>query len=950
MLRIVPSMAAEGAKRYFDDALSRGDYYLEGQELAGNWGGRAAEQLGLVGEITQQAFHQLCDNVDPTTGKRLTARNRAGRRVGYDFNFHCPKKVSVVHALTQDDRIMAAFRVSVTETMQELEADTQVRVRDNGQNSSRTSGNMLWGEFIHTTARPVSGVPDPHLHAHCFAFNASWDPEQKKWKAADFGNIKRDARYYEAAFHARFSRRMANMGYGVQRDGKGFWDIASVPDSVREKFSRRSQEIGDLANELGIVDPDSVAELGAKSREAKSKGVSNGELTRVWDIRLTGEERDAIHSASGSWESGSYTTVSEAMQYAESHLLERKSVVSERELVEAGLRHSFGSVAVEKMWSLKNDQESKGYLLGGDIDGRKMVTTRRALAEERAMLNFAKEGRGRCQSLGSAEYEFKDALFGDLRADTAEQEAAIRAVLRSHDRVITIRGAAGTGKTTLMREVVAAINEGGRRVFGFAPSADASRGVMREEGFAGADTVTQLLISRELQDEVQGQVIWIDEAGTIGVEDLRRVFDLAERRNCRVILTGDTRQHTPVARGDALRVLEKEAGLPTISITKIQRQRVHGKTEPDDIKRYRRAVKLLSEGDAVRGFKALDKMKTITEIDSYLSADEKCRLIAADYLAALDGKNTKGKDNRVLVVSPTHAECNAVTAHIREGLKAAGKIGKMERELTRLINTNWTEAERRDFAMYRPGQVIQFHQNVKGGITRGDRFKVKEVQDGRVMLEKEAGDKSVLPLGAASKFSVYEQVKLNIGKGDKVRITQNGFTSDRKHRLDNGAIYSVKTIRRNGKIVLENDWEINSNFGHIAHGYVTTSHASQGKTVDVVLIAQSSQSFAASSLEQFYVSVSRGKERVKIYTDDKEALEQAVKRSGQRVSATELARETDIGKEAASKPPIFSSSHGKSKEAIAGDRNLKRRRYDQVIARAMKTLRGATHERGIERD
>lgn len=81
---------------------------------------------------------------------------------------------------------------------------------------------------------------------------------------------------------------------------------------------------------------------------------------------------------------------------------------------------------------------------------------------------------------------------------------------------------------------------------------------------------------------------------------------------------------------------------------------------------------------------------------------------------------------------------------------------------------------------------------------------------------------------------------------------------------------------------------IGKDFGHLNHGYVDTSHASQGKTVDRVLIGQSSYSFAASNRKQFYVSVSRGKESATIYTDDKAALRQAVQRSDPRISASEL--------------------------------------------------------------
>jgi len=81
------------------------------------------------------------------------------------------------------------------------------------------------------------------------------------------------------------------------------------------------------------------------------------------------------------------------------------------------------------------------------------------------------------------------------------------------------------------------------------------------------------------------------------------------------------------------------------------------------------------------------------------------------------------------------------------------------------------------------------------------------------------------------------------------------------------------------------------NYGGIGHGYVVTSHASQGKTVDTVLLAVGQESFAAANKEQFYVSVSRGKEAVRLYTDDKEAMLDAIKGSSARLSASELMEE-----------------------------------------------------------
>ncbi|MGH7989639.1 MAG: relaxase domain-containing protein, partial [Limisphaerales bacterium] len=102
MLRVIASTNAQAAKQYHKQSLKREDYYSEGQEIAGNWQGIGAERLGLSGPIQTEAYNALCDNLKPGTKERLTQRNKSNRTVGYDFNFHCPKSVSVVYEFTQD--------------------------------------------------------------------------------------------------------------------------------------------------------------------------------------------------------------------------------------------------------------------------------------------------------------------------------------------------------------------------------------------------------------------------------------------------------------------------------------------------------------------------------------------------------------------------------------------------------------------------------------------------------------------------------------------------------------------------------------------------------------------------------------------------------------------------------------------------------------------------------
>lgn len=843
MLRITQSSSAGSAKSYY----STSDYYTEGQDLAGEWRGLGAERLGLVGEIRQSDWDALCDNLNPETGKALTPRQKKERRVGYDFNFHVPKSVSLLYALTEDERVLDAFRASVRETMSEIEAEMQTRVRAAGQNEDRRTGNMVWGEFVHLTARPVDGVPDPHLHAHCFVHNVTWDDSEGRYKAGQFAGLKRDAPYFEAVFHSRLARQMEEIGFTTQRRKRG-WELAGVPESAIRKFSRRTALIEELARERGIIDAAAKGELGATTRERKSKELSLTELRRDWMARLTPEEFEAI-TAGGRESSAPEDTAHarQAVEHAISHCFERSAVVPERTLLTEAIKRATGTASPEAVARVLNDQN----LVIAEQDGQTLVTTREVLAEERRMIAFARDGRGTCRPLNDGSVRLTRDWLNE------GQRRAVRHVLESRDRVTLIRGAAGTGKTTMMKEAIEAIEASGQRVFVFAPSADASRGVLREvEGFLDADTVARLLVDDCLQAKIAGQWIWIDEAGLIGSRTMGRLFELADRLKARIVLSGDRRQHRSVERGAALGLLEEEAGLVPAEIREIQRQ------EGD----YKDAVKALSDGHTEDGFRRLDKLGWIKEV----GLADRYKTLAADYVHAILADRS---DQAALVIAPTHLEGEWTTDEIRGRLKELGKLGVNERKFEILENANLTEAERADPVNYAPGDVLVFHQNAKG-FTKGERLTV--------------GD-APLPLDQASRFQVFRPSVLLIALGDRLRITRNGKTAEGEHALHNGTLCTVAGFTKNGDIRLTTGRVIAKDYGHISHGYVVTSHASQGKTVNRVFIAQSTASHPASSAEQWYVSVSRGRKRATIYTDDKEALLEAVSRSDDRMAATELA-------------------------------------------------------------
>ncbi len=195
------------------------------------------------------------------------------------------------------------------------------------------------------------------------------------------------------------------------------------------------------------------------------------------------------------------------MDHAIEHSFVREAVLPERKLLTEALKRGIGAVTVEGV-----TQELRSRpLIRSEIEGRKMATTKEMVALESRLTNFARLGRGRCRPLGDPKRPCSREWFNE------GQKAAVRHVLGSRDRVMIIRGVAGTGKTTLEQEIGEALAEAGKPVVALAQSVKASREVLREQaGYGSADTVARFLKDEEMQEAARGGVILVDEASQIG--------------------------------------------------------------------------------------------------------------------------------------------------------------------------------------------------------------------------------------------------------------------------------------------------------------------------------------------------------------------------------------------------------------------------------------------------
>jgi conjugative relaxase-like TrwC/TraI family protein len=842
--------AAEG---YFVEHLAQNDYYAAGEIRPGEWLGVGAAQLGLsTGQtVTREQFYALCENQNPQTGQKLTLRQneRDNRRVFFDFTCSAPKSVSVLAVTMNDRRLVQAHEYAARVAFSELEAFAGARVRKAGGRRDRTTGNLVAAAFVHTSSRAL----DPQLHTHFTVFNATYDERERSWKALQAGAMYEAIRYATAVYRNDLARRVWEIGYQAKLAKHGF-EVEGVSEAVLKRFSKRSLEVkravGEMEQKLGRkLSNNEVSYAVHQSRTKKPKGISTAEVREHQLAQLPVEELQALRLLMTAAQSrGGIPALEEeqaSLSHAMAHVFERRSVVPEHELLATALTHRPGELDLAR---LKEQLVHSPEL----VRTERGLSTHLILETELSLIQTVNAG---CDAVAPLypTYQPADSLSED-------QQRAVLHVLRTGDRITGIRGLAGTGKTTALREIAAACQQARIEPLFCAPTAAATE-VLKKEGFS-AVTLQSLLLSKAVL--TKDNLVALDEAGAVGIDDMKRLFDLA--KVCRVVLCGDTGQHGSVIRGDALRILEQYSRFESGQLTRIRRQR---RAE------YRKAVELAAQKRTTEAFAQLDRIGLVAEV----SGDTLYGFAAQSYLKSLE------QNKSVLLVAPTWAEIEAMTEKVRAALKSSGRLGSEENDLRVFDSLSWTEAQKRDTWQYRPGLVIRFHRGKKG-FNKGESVQVVAVESDSLKVQRADGSESLLPLGRGASFDVGEERQLKVAPGDKLLLQANTATG--RHHFVNGELVEVSAVQP-GSIMLADGRVIPDNYRTFTHGYAVTSHAAQGKTVDEVMVVASSRSLPAINQQQFYVSISRGRERCQVFTDDKELLRSRVTYSSARVAAVEAA-------------------------------------------------------------
>lgn len=851
-------------RTYLEGHLSANDYYSENERVTGKWVGKGAQQLGIAGDSiapNDRAFENFRNNRLPD-GSRMTPRDGEHRIRFHDIQCSAQKSISIMAVTAGDSRLLDAHERATELAYAELEKFAACQANTLSERYNQVTGNLVAAKFTHTASRAL----DPQVHSHFVTVAATYCESAGAWRALNeaemFSAIHYAGRVYQNAMAAECLR----LGYEIRytRDSreriKGF-EIIGVDDEILERFSKRREQI-----EAGIKhfiakhgrEP-SAAEVHAitiltrdpKLKEVTTPEVILGQLDQLSVDELASLEAlklRAMERARNLEIAPEFGLEQECLRRAIAHTYERECTARGHDLLAEALSQRLGRLNPEILREKLNGPELVRVPMNDACDLKDVFVTPAGMRREQWILAVAAEDQNRLNPLAQPE-----SLAPVL---SPSQAAAAKDLLGCRDRIASLRGAAGVGKTFVLREVDKQLREAGREVAHCAPTASAAD-TLRKDGLAGATTLASFMENSERSTMPAGSVVIVDESGLASHRDGAALLRLALKRDWRVIFTGDVRQHTSVDAGDFLRLLETHGGVHRVELNDIRRQ--------TDLA-YREAIRSMSTGATKEGLSKLDALGWVRE-----GGPDYLENAAAEYTCAVVGKRSA---EGVICVAPTWAENHALTESIRAKLKAAELLGPGQ-TVRVLEPLSWTTQEKREAARYRPGLVVVYERD-SGFFRKGEMATVVATDDKTVTVRSAREGERRLSLSRGN-FEVCSPREIEVAQGDRLLLRAN----DKRQGLINGKVVEVQTVDA-GVIRTTDGLTIDSAiFARFAHGYVATSHKSQGMTADRVIVAAGKLDAKAA-----YVACSRGRSLCTIHTPDRAALLGSVP-SGDRPLAVE---------------------------------------------------------------
>lgn len=786
---------------------ARDEYYS--QDGGGVWWSSGETIVHTGADIDRDTFRDLCAGLDPATGDRHGRANGLVRgagekhRAGWDLTLSSPKTVGLLWAAGDEDQralIREAHGQAVEATLRFIEREglLAVRLGAGGAVQERPT-DLLVARYDHFTSREG----DPELHTHCVLLNVAGSRDGR-YRTLEPRDLYRWTKVVGGYYRTHLATHLRDHGLEAREAGRGQFEIAGIPQTLIERFSKRSQQIEAIVEDRGTASGRQKELANLRSRQGK-EAVPTGDLLEArWRTELAEAGVDVWAAARDPHARGRegleapqmapdlYSSRPEiagnggAVARASSTVFAHESVVDRRTVLEG----AYGLAPVTR----QNATEIEAELAGLEADGRLQSLTPDELRErvwttpdiakaEAAMLRAADRPDERDWITPQA----VEAAIEGASVLSKEQAEAIRVVAR-RDGVALLEAGAGTGKTTAARVLVDAARQSNLDVVGLAPSWVAADELGTSTG------IETRAITKWRHDTDRGHegpwgertLVLVDEAGMVGTRDLSAILTRAEKAGAQVVLIGDRGQLEAVPGGGALRaVAERLEGQATIQ--EVRRQNIDWQ---------RSASKMMSRGDVAAGLQAYLQRGAIE-----LVAGQDATL-ARTVAAWTEMRARHGQD--VGIVTRRNVDAAALNKRARQVLRAEKRLTGQDVRLP---------------SVDRQGRVTEIDLGV------GDRMRFG----------------ASLPRHGVRNGARGEVTGIGRGKDPIVRL-----------KLDDGR-------------TLEESW---SAFGRevrgkttpprVTHGYAGTTHSYQGRTMPAAVLSITSRTDS----REVYVGMTRHTDEV----------------------------------------------------------------------------------------
>lgn len=526
--------------------------------------------------------------------------------------------------------------------------------------------------------------------------------------------------------------------------------------------------------------------------------------------------------------------------------------------------------------------------------GNRVLVPRVAYEMEKTIIRHIAEGKDAVQPLMAL------TPASVLSGLTTGQREATRTVLENTDRFMAIQGYAGVGKTTQFRAVMGALNtlsESVRpQVIGLGPTHRAVH-EMREAGveartLASFLSETRLAIQAGETPDFRNVLFLTDESSMVGNRDMAELYQLVAAGGGRMVSSGDTAQLQAISTGLPFRLVQQRSAIDTVVMQEIVRQTpalrpaiesiIAGQVDTslrqvDDVspQQVPRQEGAWVPGNSVMEIRApkKDQEQDSPAVGEQTLTPEQLSLVRTDIIDAIRDDwmgRTPEAQQQTLIVAELNADRHAINDAIHAARHEKGDTGAEERTFTVLeplrVPDNALRAAE-TFAEY-TGAVAMMNERY---------WTVAEVdtQDAVVTLRNADGESVLISpqQNTSQDISLFTPRDLTLSQGDRVRFTRSdtdrGYVANSLWEVagftDDGAIRFRQGDQE--KIV---DPQAMTEDRHIDLAYALTVYGVQGASerFAIALTGTEGGRKRMASLESTYVTLSRAKEHVQVYTDD----------------------------------------------------------------------------------